>query len=137
MLRRDGVDVAATYALGAMHSEKGIPAHWLIDFASGDVDETVAKIRAAQGGLLFGSFDVGPQGRSAIWADRHGAMFGVWQAGTHIGSGLVEEPSTVKYGPLPIPNIGQFAVSLDPQSVVFTVIELSAMPSLSEMERSA
>lgn len=226
MLRRNGVDVAATYALGAMHSDKGIPAHWLIYFASADVDETLAKIRAAQGGVLFGPFDVGPQGRSAICVDRHGAMFGVWQAIGHIGSGIVDEPGTlswpelaspdvvaskefyaqvfgwgakesemdaggykmtytewlvgakavggclqmteewkgipphwmpyfqvescaaaceqiaalggtVKYGPLPIPNVGLFAVALDPQGVVFTVIELATMPSLSEMQRSA
>lgn len=218
MLRHDGVDVAAAYALGAMQSDKGIPEHWLIYFASSDVEETVAKVRAAQGGVLFGPVDHGASGKSAVCVDRHGAMFGVWQAGSHIGSGLVEEPGTlswpelatpdaaasrefyatvfgwgtkesdidaggstmvytewlvgekpiggclqmteewkgipphwmpyfqvescaaaceqvavlggtVKYGPLPIPTVGQFAVSLDPQGVAFSVIELAATAS--------
>ena len=32
---------------------------------------------------------------------------------------------TVKYGPLPIEGVGQFAVALDPQGVVFSVIAIN------------
>src|SRR6185503_9143475 len=36
--------------------------------------------------------DVGPLGRMCIAADPTGAVFGVWQAGQHIGAGIVNEP---------------------------------------------
>lgn len=106
MLRRHGVDVAAAYALGPMHKAKEMSGYWLISFASVDVDETLSRVRAAKGGVVFGPSDMGAQGRSAICADRHGAMFGVWQAGSHPGSRLAEEPGTLCWSELVSPDMG-------------------------------
>jgi len=39
----------------------------------------------------LGAGNVGPLGRMFIAADATGATFGVWQAGAHIGAGLVNE----------------------------------------------
>ena len=44
------------------------------------------------GTVIVAPGDVGPLGRMFIAADPTGAAFGVWQAGTHIGAGIANEP---------------------------------------------
>lgn len=221
MLRRNGIEVAAAYTIASMQADKGISPHWLIYFATEDVDATAERVKQARGAVVFGPFDVGDAGRSCIFADPHGAMFGCWQAKSHLGSGIVHEPGTlcwpelatpiaaeskafyrnvfgwktkenpvgaaatpviytewmldgeplggclqmtdewkgipphwmpyfqvedcqaacdqirelggkVKFGPLPIANVGDFAVVFDPQGVVFSVIELYPIVPSSE-----
>jgi predicted enzyme related to lactoylglutathione lyase len=70
----------------------GAPAAWTLYLASDDVDATAAAVTAHGGTLLFPPGDVGPMGRMCIAGDPSGAAFGIWQAGQHIGAGLVNEP---------------------------------------------
>ncbi|MDX6535093.1 MAG: uncharacterized protein QOF68_2837, partial [Gaiellales bacterium] len=65
--------------------------------ASGDVDDTAARISAAGGTVIMEPFDVFDSGRMTFAADPAGAMFGVWQAGTHIGAQLRGEPGTINW----------------------------------------
>lgn len=53
-----------------------------------------ARVRDAGGQVLDGPLDVQEAGRWAMAKDPAGAMFGLWQAGGHIGSGLANEPGT-------------------------------------------
>jgi predicted enzyme related to lactoylglutathione lyase len=64
---------------------------WTLYFASDDVDATSAAITENGGMVLMGPGDVGELGRMVIAADPSGATFGVWQAGTTIGAGVVNE----------------------------------------------
>ena len=68
------------------------PAAWTLYIASDDVDATTAAIAQHGGSILMEAGDVGPFGRMCIAADPAGAVFGVWQAGEHIGAELVNEP---------------------------------------------
>ena len=68
------------------------PPAWTLYFASDDADATAAAITEAGGTVLMPTGDVGPLGRMCIAADPTGAVFGVWQAGAHIGAGIVNEP---------------------------------------------
>ncbi len=68
------------------------PASWTLYFASDDADATAAAVAEAGGTVLLPPGDVGPLGRMFIAADPTGAVFGAWQAGNHIGAGLVNEP---------------------------------------------
>jgi len=73
------------------------PPHWTTYLASDDVDETAQKIRDAGGTVLMDPFDVFDSGRMTIAQDPAGAVFGVWQAGTHIGAELANEPGTLNW----------------------------------------
>jgi predicted enzyme related to lactoylglutathione lyase len=65
---------------------------WTTYLATADVDETVSKIGDAGGMVIAGPFDVMEFGRMAVFADPTGAVAGLWQAGTHIGVQLANEP---------------------------------------------
>jgi predicted enzyme related to lactoylglutathione lyase len=68
------------------------PAAWTLYFASDDADATAAAVTQAGGQILLPPGYVGPLGRMSIAADPSGAVFGVWQPGTHIGAGITGEP---------------------------------------------
>ncbi|MGH9222764.1 MAG: VOC family protein [Acidimicrobiales bacterium] len=63
-------------------------------------DEAAAKVQEAGGTVLVEPFDVLDAGRMAVSSDPAGAVFSVWQAGTHQGAGLVNEPSTWNWSDL-------------------------------------
>jgi predicted enzyme related to lactoylglutathione lyase len=75
----------------------GEPAAWTLYLASDDVDKTAAAVPEHGGTLLLPPGDVGPMGRMAIAADPAGAVFGIWQAGQHIGAGVVNEPGALTW----------------------------------------
>jgi hypothetical protein len=76
----------------AMHREEGGPPMWTTYIATADADATAAKVSEAGGQVLFAPMDVMDLGRMAVFMDSVGAVFGAWQAGTHHGSGIVNEP---------------------------------------------
>lgn len=69
----------------------GVPATWTLYLATDDIDATAKAIGDAGGTMLLPPGDVGSLGRLLVAADPSGAVFGCWQAGEHIGSGLVNE----------------------------------------------
>jgi predicted enzyme related to lactoylglutathione lyase len=72
-----------------------VPAFWTVYLASDDADDTAGKITAAGGKVLVTPMDVLDVGRMAVAADPPGAVFGVWQARSHTGFGLANEPGSV------------------------------------------
>lgn len=85
------VDGRAAAGIGPVVQE-GQPAAWTVYLASDDLDAT-AKLVGEHGGSIFaGPMDVADNGRMLIAADPTGAVFGVWQHGTVIGSELLDEP---------------------------------------------
>lgn len=73
------------------------PVSWTLYFASDDVDKTAAAILENGGTILLESGDVGPAGRMCFATEPSGAMFGVWQAGDHIGAGIIGEPGALSW----------------------------------------
>jgi predicted enzyme related to lactoylglutathione lyase len=59
--------------------------------SSDDADKTTALVTQAGGSRLVPAMDVSDLGRMAVFADPQGAVFGVWQPGSHTGSELVGE----------------------------------------------
>jgi len=76
---------------------EGVPTAWTTYFAVDDVDAVVGRITAAGGAVNMPPMDIGAEGRMAIAADPTGAVFGLWQAGRHIGALLVNEPGAVSW----------------------------------------
>lgn len=70
---------------------------WTLYFASDDVERTAADIVEAGGTILLESGDAGPAGRLCFATEPSGAMFGVWQAGDHIGAGIMGEPGALAW----------------------------------------
>ncbi len=88
MFSRGGRHICALYGRG---DAQGLPA-WMSYIAVADVDVTAAKSRDAGARSVGEPFDVFDSGRMAIVEDPTGAHVALWQAGNHIGAGLVNGP---------------------------------------------
>jgi predicted enzyme related to lactoylglutathione lyase len=86
--------------LGGQPAPEGVPTVWTTYFATDDVDKTVARVREHGGSVLMEPMSITDVGRMAMAADPTGAVFGLWQAGTHTGAGLVNEPGTFVWNEL-------------------------------------
>lgn len=93
---------AAVAGIGPM--PRGAPARWTLYLAGDDVDTIATATPALGGRVLLPPHDVGGLGRMFIAADPTGARFGVWQAGTHAGAGLVNEPGALTWEDLRSPD---------------------------------
>ncbi|MFF4660915.1 VOC family protein [Streptomyces sp. NPDC001381] len=78
----DGKAVAAV--VPPMPGQEG-HSQWCLYFASPDAAATAAKIRAHHGEVLMEPTQVGEFGTMCLAREPSGAVFGVWQAGTHEG----------------------------------------------------
>jgi predicted enzyme related to lactoylglutathione lyase len=76
------------------------PNVWSTYLASDDVDATVAKATEAGSQLMMEPMDVMTAGRMAFAMDPTGAPYGIWQAGTHLGVGVYNEPGTLVWNEL-------------------------------------
>lgn len=70
---------------------EGQPPAWTVYLSTDDADATTEAVTAAGGTTVAPPMDVGDLGRMAVFTDPTGAFFGVWQAGQHTGSQLVQE----------------------------------------------
>ncbi len=80
--------------------QEGQPPAWSTYVAVEDADATAAAVKGAGGTVLAEPMDVLDLGRMAVFADPSGAVFGVWQPGTFVGAGLVNEPVSVTWNEL-------------------------------------
>jgi len=94
MMQIGGKDVAAMYSMRDEQRKQGAPPNWMLYIASDNVDGTAKQIQEAGGTVIAGPFDVFTAGRMLIAMDTEGAMFGVWQAGEHIGARLRNQDGT-------------------------------------------
>jgi len=77
--------------------EDGGTAAWTLYLATDDAQGLVDRATEHGGTALTPVIDVGPLGRMAVLADPAGARFGLWQAGTMIGAGLVNAPGALTW----------------------------------------
>lgn len=75
----------------------GQPPAWTCYVASDDADKTAALVEQSGGSTLAPPMDVADLGRMAVHADPDGTVFGVWQAGSHVGTELVDEAGTTAW----------------------------------------
>ncbi|WP_026425915.1 VOC family protein [Actinokineospora inagensis] len=77
--------------------QEGQPTVWSTYLSSEDTEADVAKIVAAGGQVVVPPLQVGPLGTMAVAVDPTGAAFGLWQAGTHTGVTLANEPGSLSW----------------------------------------
>lgn len=85
----DGEEVAG---IGQLSPDRHLPIAWTTYLATDDADLTAEAIRACGGTVGVGPLDAGDAGRMAIASDPGGAVFGIWQAGRHVGTSTVGAP---------------------------------------------
>jgi predicted enzyme related to lactoylglutathione lyase len=97
MARVAGRDAAAISSLSP-----GAPpqAAWNTYVRVDSADEAAARVRDAGGQVLSEPFDIFDSGRMGVFADPEGAVFCVWQAGSHRGSAVVNEHGAVNFNDL-------------------------------------
>jgi uncharacterized protein len=94
--RIGGRDVAASGQLPAEMAAQGVPSAWNV-WVADDAGQALQRAQAAGGSVLIPVTDMGPSGRMTMLADPGGAAFGVWQAGEHLGAGVVGEPGSMTW----------------------------------------
>jgi predicted enzyme related to lactoylglutathione lyase len=105
MLKQNGQDVGALFQMDAEMKAMGIPPNWLSYAAVANADDTAAKAKSLGGTLMKEPFDVMDVGRMAVVQDPTGAVFAIWQAGTHTGAGVVNVPNSVCWNELATPDV--------------------------------
>ncbi|MHC5905732.1 VOC family protein [Streptomyces sp. S6] len=85
----DGKAVAAV--VPPMPGQEGA-SQWCLYLASDDAAATAAKVRENGGEVLMEPMKVGDFGTMSLARDPGGAVFGIWQAGTHEGFEAVAVP---------------------------------------------
>jgi predicted enzyme related to lactoylglutathione lyase len=97
MARIGGRDTAAISS-----QPPGAPpqAEWNTYIRVESADDAAAKITGAGGSVLKEPFDVFDAGRMGVFADPEGAVFSVWQPGSHRGAAAVNEHGAVNFNNL-------------------------------------
>ena len=104
-------DMGPTYTLCRVdgHAVTGIFAppelgdvgpQWNNYLAVADADAVARKAAGLGGTIVEQPFDVDGDGRTAVIRDPSGALVALWQAGTHVGAGLVNEPGSLTWNDL-------------------------------------
>jgi len=73
---------------------------WATYIAVDNVDETVDKVKKANGSVIVEPMDVMAYGRMAVTMDSAGTPISFWQANEHLGAEIVNEPGTLCWNEL-------------------------------------
>jgi hypothetical protein len=104
ILKLDGKDVGALYEMPPEMTSNGVTPHWLSYISVTNADETAAKAKELGAILMKEPFDVSDVGRMAVIQDPTGAVFALWQAGTHKGAAVVNVPNSFCWNELATPD---------------------------------
>src|SRR6185369_12292299 len=100
MLKLNGKDVGGLYKLMPEMVAQGVPPHWMSYVAVTNADEIADKAKAEGAQVMNGPFDVYTIGRMAVIQDPTGAVFSVWQAKEHKGSGVTGQAGSLVWNEL-------------------------------------
>jgi len=86
--------------IGGEPAPEGMPTGWTTYIATDDLDATTKLIADNGGTLMMEPMDVLQYGRMVVATDPTGAVFGSWEAASHLGAELVNEPGTLTWNEL-------------------------------------
>ncbi len=98
----DGKDVAG---IGPTMSPDQ-PTFWAVYVGTDDIDALSQKVQSAGGAVLMPAFDVGDQGRMAVFADTGGAAISAWQP-TNMGGFETQGTNAFAWAELNARNVGE------------------------------
>lgn len=91
----------------SQREQYGAPPMWLSYITVGDVDDVAGRVSTLGGTLVAEPFDVMDAGRMALAQDPEGAVFALWQEGSHPGAGLFNEPVSMTWNELNTRDVEQ------------------------------
>ena len=97
-------DLVATVAPQPQQGGAPRPAQWNVYFAVVDARAAAEDARHAGGTVQFGPEDIGDTGTMVFVDPPGGGATGIWQAGTHPGSGRHNEPGAFAWAELITPE---------------------------------
>lgn len=97
-------DRSAAGMSGPQPGAPPMPAAWGLYFASDDLAADVARAQELGAQSLYPPMTVGDFGGMAGCADPTGAAFSFWQAGSHIGTQITDEPGSAAWFELYSPD---------------------------------
>jgi predicted enzyme related to lactoylglutathione lyase len=74
-----------------------MPAAWSLYFATDNIEADVAKAVELGAKVMFPTMAIGEFGTMAGCEDPTGAVFSFWQAGSHVGAQVTEEPGSAAW----------------------------------------
>lgn len=89
---------------GIPESMPELKPSWGLFFASNDVNADAARAEALGATVVFPVMVVGPFGSMVHLADPTGAPFSLWQAGSHVGWQVTNEPGSTAWHELYTPD---------------------------------
>lgn len=99
-----GRDAAAAYTLRPDQRSQGVPPHWMLYIAVESADAASKRVAELGGKVMAAPFDLMGLGRMAVIQDPAGAVFAVWQAMQHAGTGITGESGTACWADLATPD---------------------------------
>lgn len=96
--------LVATIAPQGPLQPAGTAARWNVYFSAGDAADLLAEAGHAGGTAQFGPERVGDTGVLGFLAPPGGGTTGIWQAGSHYGSQLFNEPGALAWAELLTPQ---------------------------------
>lgn len=109
MWRQNGRDVAGMGEQPPAQAARGVPPFWLTYVSVVDLDTACAAVTEAGGNVHAPPMQVMDAGRMAVIADPAGAVFAMWEAGNHKGAGIVNEPVSLTWNELTVPDVSAVA----------------------------
>ena len=100
MFQLEGRDTGAAYTMRPEQLSQGVPPHWMIYIAVESADDAATRVAQLGGKLLAPPCDVYDVGRMAVAQDPTGAVFALWQAKRHSGTGISGVPGTLCWADL-------------------------------------
>jgi predicted enzyme related to lactoylglutathione lyase len=74
-----------------------MPSAWSVMLASHDIQADADRLKALGGQVLAGPMQIAEEGWMVMANDPTGAVFGLWQAGRHIGATVTDEPGSMTW----------------------------------------
>ncbi len=100
MFSLDGKSTAGMGPTPAGMQDSGIPPMWQTYVTVDDVDETVAKVTEHSGSVVMPTMLIFESGRMAVVAEPGGAVVSLWEAGSHVGAEVFNQPGALTWNEL-------------------------------------
>jgi predicted enzyme related to lactoylglutathione lyase len=93
--------------IGPQPDAPPMPAAWALYFATDNIEADLARAMQLGTKVIFPAMAVGEFGSMATCEDPTGAAFSFWQAGSHVGSQVTDEPGSTTWCELYTSNAQQ------------------------------
>jgi predicted enzyme related to lactoylglutathione lyase len=100
MFHQNNLSMGGAYRITEPMEARGIRPHWMIFFATPDLESSCRNIVALDGTITVEPMQIGEHGRMAVATDPEGAVFSLWEPAANPGVAAYGDPFTVCWSEL-------------------------------------